>query len=394
MICVWKGFFKLEYKRLVAEIDIDALNFNIKNIIKKAKYAQIIGTVKADAYGHGAVEVTKELIKNGVDMFSVAMLDEGINLRNNGIDKSIIILGITPPEYAEEAIKYNLTQTVADYETAVNISKIAEKLKKTAVIHIKIDTGMGRIGFKPNEDSIDIIEKIYNLSNIKIEGIFTHFCVSDEKDKTFTYIQKERFIKVIDELDKRGINIPIKHTSASAGIVDFDDLLFNAVRPGIILYGCYPSNEVIKQNLAIKPVMSVKSRIIFIKTIDEGDSISYGRTYIADSKRTIATIPAGYADGYSRLLSNKGRMLINGKSAPIRGRVCMDQCMVDITGIDAKKWDEAVLIGRQGNEEITADEIAKIIGTINYEVLCMVSKRVPRIYIKGGEKIKEVNLLI
>lgn len=383
------------YKRLVAEIDLDALDFNIKSIIKRVNgRAKLIGTIKADGYGHGAIEVADVLTANGVDMFSVAMLDEAINLRNNGIDKPILILGLTPPQYIKEALEYDVILTVPNYETAVTISKAAVELGKKAVIHIKLDTGMGRIGFKPNEESVDIIEKISKLDNIEIEGIFTHFSTSDSKDKTFTGIQKERFVKTVEALEKRGVHIPIKHASASAGLMDFDDMFFNAVRPGIILYGYYPSDDVMKDRLSLKPVMSLKSYVTFIKEIDEGDSISYGRTYVADSKRKIATIPAGYADGYNRLLSNKGRILINGKSAPIRGRVCMDQCMVDITDIDAKEWDEVVLLGKQGNEEITADEIAKTIGTISYEVLCMVSKRVPRIYIKDGKKIKEVNYLI
>ena len=383
------------YKRLVAEIDLDAVDFNIKSIIKRVGgRAKIIGTVKADAYGHGAVEVAEVLAENGVDMFSVAMIDEGINLRNNGIKAPILVLGLTPPEYVKEAIEYDLIQTVSDYNTAEAISKEAKKLNKKAVIHIKIDTGMGRIGFKPNEDAFDEIEKISKLENIEINGIFTHFCTSDEKDKTFTYTQKERFVYAVTELEKRGINIPIKHASASAGLMDFDDLFFNAVRPGIILYGYYPSDEVMKDRLPLKPVMSLKSYVMFIKDIENGDTIGYGRTYKADEKRTIATIPAGYADGYNRLLSNKGYVLVNGKRAHLRGRICMDQCMADITGIEAKQWDEVVLMGKQGNEEITADEIAKEIGTISYEVLCMVSKRVPRVYIKNGKIQKEVNFLV
>ncbi len=383
------------YKRLVAEIDLDAVDFNIKSIINRVGgRAKIIGTVKADAYGHGAVEVAQVLAENGVDMFSVAMIDEGINLRNNGIKAPILILGLTPPEYVKEAVEYGFIQTVSDYNTAEAISKSARELNKKAVIHIKIDTGMGRIGFKPKKEDFDDIEKISKLENIEIGGIFTHFCTSDEKDKTFTYIQKEKFVYAVNELEKRGISIPLKHASASAGIMDFDDLFFNAVRPGIILYGYYPSDYVMKDRLPIKPVMSLKSYIMFIKEIENGDTLGYGRTYKAETKRTIATIPAGYADGYNRLLSNKGYVLVNGKRAPLRGRICMDQCMADITGIEAKQWDEVVLMGKQEREEITADEIAKEIGTISYEVLCMVSKRVPRVYIKNGKVQKEINFLV
>ncbi|MCJ7855516.1 alanine racemase [Lachnospiraceae bacterium NSJ-143] len=385
----------LAYKRLVAEIDLDAADFNIKSILKRIDgRADVIGTIKADAYGHGALEIAKVLMENGVSMFSVAMLDEAVNLRKNGIDKPVLILGVTPPDYAEEAVKYGLIQTVPDYATAESISKAAVRLGKKAAVHIKIDTGMGRIGFKPDTEAVDEIERISKLDGIDIEGIFTHFCTSDEKDKSFTVLQRERFVKTVAALEERGIHIPLKHTAASAGIMDFDDLFFNAVRPGIILYGCYPSAEVMKDRLPLKPVMSLKTYAMFIKEIEEGDTVGYGRTYKAEEKRKIATIPAGYADGYNRLLSNRGRVLINGRSAPIRGRICMDQCMADITGIEAAQWDEVVLLGRQGNEEITADEIAEKIGTISYEVLCMVAKRVPRVYVKNGRAIKEVNFLV
>ena len=385
----------MAYKRLVAEIDLDAADFNIKSILKRIDgRADVIGTIKADAYGHGALEIAKVLMENGVSMFSVAMLDEAVNLRKNGIDKPVLILGVTPPDYAEEAVKYGLIQTVPDYATAESISKAAVRLGKKAAVHIKIDTGMGRIGFKPDTEAVDEIERISKLDGIDIEGIFTHFCTSDEKDKSFTVLQRERFVKTVAALEERGIHIPLKHTAASAGIMDFDDLFFNAVRPGIILYGCYPSAEVMKDRLPLKPVMSLKTYAMFIKEIEEGDTVGYGRTYKAEEKRKIATIPAGYADGYNRLLSNRGRVLINGRSAPIRGRICMDQCMADITGIEAAQWDEVVLLGRQGNEEITADEIAEKIGTISYEVLCMVAKRVPRVYVKNGRAIKEVNFLV
>ncbi len=384
------------YKRLTAEIDLDAVDFNIKSIIKRVDgRAKLIGTVKADAYGHGAIEVARVLEENGVDIFSVAMLDEAINLRKQGLDKTILMLGLTPPEYIKEALEYDVILPVVSYGEAVKISEEAKKLGKKAVVHIKLDTGMGRIGFRADcKETADEVEKVSKLDNIEINGIFTHFCTSDCKDKTFTKIQKERFVNTVNAIEARGIHIPLKHASASAGLMDFDDMFFNAVRPGIILYGYYPSDEVMKERLPLKPVMSLKTYVTFIKEIEKGDSLGYGRTYIADEKRKIATIPAGYADGYNRLLSNKGRVLVNGKSAPIKGRICMDQCMVDITGIEAKEWDEVVLLGRQGNEEITADEIAETIGTISYEVLCMVSKRVPRVYIRSGKVVEEKNYLI
>lgn len=383
------------YKRLVAEIDLDALDFNIKSIIKKVGgKAKIIGTIKADGYGHGAWEVAKVLMENGVDMFSVAMLDEAINLRNDGLDKPILILGTTPPEYYDNIVKYNITQQVSSLAQAEGLNVAAEKLGKKASVHIALDTGMGRIGFVPCDKAVDDVVKISNMKNIEITGMFTHFSTSDEKDKTYTLEQKEKYIWMVKHLEEKGVHITLKHIANSAAIMDFDDLMFDAVRPGIILYGLYPSNDVIKKNLPLKPVMSLKSRITYIKQVDKDTSISYGRTYRTDCRKTIATIPAGYADGYNRLLSNKGRIIVNGKSAPIVGRVCMDQFMADISGIKADEWDEAVLMGRQGDEEITADEIADTIGTINYEVVCMINKRVPRVYIKGGKIVKGINLLV
>jgi len=382
------------YKRLIAEINLDALDFNIKSIKKRIdNRAKIIGVIKADAYGHGAIETAEVLDENGVDIFAVAMLDEAISLKENGVKKPVMLLGLTPYEYLSDAVKYDIILPVADYKTAEIISEAAVKLNKNAVIHIKVDTGMGRIGFRYDK-AAEEIEKISKLKNIVIDGIFTHFSTSDESDKTFTYVQRERFVNVCNEAEKRGVSIPLKHASASAGIIDFDDLFFNAVRPGIILYGCYPSDEVKKENLPLKPVMTVKTYVTFVKEIEENDSVGYGRTFISDSRRKIATIPAGYADGYCRLLSNKGRVLINGKSAPIKGRICMDQFMVDVSEIDCREWDEVVLLGKQGDEEITADEVAKIAGTINYDILCMISKRVPRVHIKNGKIIKETNYIV
>jgi alanine racemase len=385
----------LGYKRLVAEIDLDALDFNIKSIIKKVgKKSRIIGTIKADGYGHGAWEVAKVLMENGVDMFSVAMLDEAINLRKKGLDKPILILGTTPPEYYKDILKYNVTQQVSSFNQAEKLNEAAKSIGKRASVHIALDTGMGRIGFEPCEKSVQEIIKISRMENIEITGMFTHFSTSDEKDKTYTLEQKNKYMFMVTRLEESGVNIPLKHVANSAAIMDFDNLMFDAVRPGIIIYGLYPSNDVIKGNLPLKPVMSLKARINYIKDVKADTSVSYGRTYCTESEKTIATIPAGYADGYNRLLSNKGRILVNGKSAPIIGRICMDQFMADVSGIEVKEWDEAVLMGRQGDDEITADEIAKSIGTINYEVVCMINKRVPRVYISGGKVVDEINLLV
>ncbi|HCT64513.1 MAG TPA: alanine racemase [Lachnospiraceae bacterium] len=384
------------YRRTVAEIDLDAIDFNIKSIRKRVPMGtKILGTIKADGYGHGAVEVAEVLRQNGVEMFSVALLDEAVYLRKNGITESILLLGFTPAHCAEEIVKYDIIQTISSYREATIVSAAAVKLGKIAKIHIKIDTGMGRIGFFPCDESVEEIVKICQLDGIEIDGMFTHFAISDCTDKTFTSVQKGKFFYIIDELRKRGISIPHKHCANSAGIMDFDDLFLDMVRPGIILYGMYPSDEVIKENLPLKPAMCLKTQVSFIKDVDEKTSIGYGRTYFAKGKRKIATLPVGYADGFCRLLSNKGFVIIHGQKAPIVGRICMDQCMVDITEIDGVNIeDEVVLMGKMGNEEISADDIAKLIGTINYEVVCMVDKRVPRVYIKNGNVVKVVNHLL
>ncbi|MGE4214518.1 MAG: alanine racemase [Anaerotignaceae bacterium] len=386
----------MSYRRTVAEIDLDALDFNIKSIRKRVPIGtKILGTIKADGYGHGAIEVAEVLRQNGVEMFSVALLDEAIHLRKNGVKESILILGFTPAHCAEELVKYDIIQTISSFREAEAVSAAAVKLGKKAKIHIKIDTGMGRLGFFPCQKSVEEIVKIAQLDGIEIDGIFTHFAISDCTDKTFTSIQKGKFLSMIDELEKHGITIPHKHCANSAGIMDFDDLFLDLVRPGIILYGMYPSDEVIKENLLLKPAMCLKTQVSFIKEVDEATSIGYGRTYFANEKRKIATLPVGYADGFSRLLSNKGFVIIHGQKAPIVGRICMDQCMVDITEIEGVNIeDEVVLMGKMGNAEISADDIAKLIGTINYEVVCMVDKRVPRVYIKNGNVVKVVNHLL
>lgn len=386
----------MSYRRTVAEIDLDAIDYNIKSIRKRVPVGtKILGTIKADGYGHGALEVAEVLRKNGVEMFSVALLDEAIYLRKNGVKENILILGVTPAHCAEELVKHDIISTTSSVEEAEAVSAAAVKLGKTAKIHIKIDTGMGRLGFFPCQQSVEEILKISKLDGIKIDGMFTHFAISDCADKTFTSAQKGKFLYMIDELGKHGITIPNKHCANSAGIMDFDDLFLDLVRPGIILYGMYPSDEVIKENLPLKPAMCLKTQVSFIKDVDEETSIGYGRTYFAKGKRRIATLPVGYADGFSRHLSNRGFVIIHGQKAPIVGRICMDQCMVDISEIDGVHIeDEVVLMGKMGGEEISAEDIAKLIGTINYEVVCMVDKRVPRVYIKNGNIVKVVNHLL
>lgn len=384
-----------EYQRVTAEIDLDAVAYNIRNIRERVnKNSKIMGIVKADAYGHGAVEVSKVLLYNGADWLGVAMIDEAIQLRQNNIMVPILILGYTLETKIDDVVRYDIIQTVFSYDMAKLVSDAAVKQNKIAKIHIKVDTGMGRIGFMPDENIGDEVLKISKLPNIEINGIFTHFSTSDETDKSFTRLQIERFKYAIDEIEKRGINLPVKHCANSAAIMDLEDLGFNMVRAGVILYGMYPSLDVKKENLSLKPVMSIKTHISYVKNVGVGVPLSYGRTYYTDKESVIATVPVGYADGYIRRMQKGGRVIVNGHYAPIVGRVCMDQFMIDVTNIpDVKPGDDVILMGSDGNISITADEIAKVLDTINYEVVCMIGKRVPREYIKNNKTIKTVNFI-
>ena len=382
-----------KYERVYARIDLDAIIYNVENVKKKITSNTILmPIVKADGYGHGAVPISKELTKIGIERFAVATIEEAITLRKNGIDKKILILGYTPENMADKLVEYNLIQTVYNLNTAKKLSEIAIKNNKEIDIHIKLDTGMGRIGFIPNDESVGIIKSIYNLPNLMIEGIYTHLSKADEQDKTFTEDQLKEFNNFINRLEKIGINIPVKHVANSAAILDGDGKYRDLVRLGISLYGLYPSDDVNKENIKLKPVLSLISHIIHIKEVKEGTPIGYGGSYITNRKSLIATIPVGYGDGYDRLLSSKGKVLIGGRYANIVGRICMDQFMVDITDIpDVKELDEVVLIGKQGHNEITADDIARIKGTINYEVVCQLGKRIPRVYYKDNKYISSID---
>jgi alanine racemase len=378
--------------RVIAEIDLGAIAYNMQEIKRNvSEQTKVMGMVKADAYGHGDIEVAKVLIENGAEQLGVAIWDEGKDLRKQGIDVPILVLGYTSPNHADDLIQYNLIQTVFTYEMAEVLSAAAGRKNKKAKIHIKVDSGMGRIGFRPDEQSIQVIEKIYQLPNITIEGIFTHFAVADEKDPTFTYHQFQLFLDFIQKLEKKEIHIPIKHASNSAGIINFEQMHLNLVRPGVILYGLYPSDEVQKHKMDLLPAMTLKAQVVFIKEVEKDATISYGRTFTTTRKSRIATISVGYADGYSRRLSNKGEVLVKGKRAPVAGTICMDQFMIDISDIpEVEVGEEVVLLGRQQNERITAEEIARKIGTINYEVICMVGKRIPRVYKKDDKVITRV----
>lgn len=377
-----------------AEIDLDALEYNVKNIKNLIKDKDMIAVVKADAYGHGALDIIPTLIKSGVNRLAVAVITEAIEFRKNNINMPIMILGNTDVECLEELINYDIEQTVFSYEYAKELSKVAEKLGKIAKIHIALDTGMGRIGFLQNNQSINEVFKICKLSNVDVIGIFTHFSTADEKDKEYSIYQFEQFKYFVNELEKRGVKIPIKHCSNSGAIMDLPETYLDSVRAGIILYGYYPSNEVKKEVLNLKPVLSLKAKISNVKELDKDMYVSYGRTYKTVNKTKIATIPIGYADGYSRLLSGKGKVIVNGKLASVVGRVCMDQCMIDVTECgEVKVSDEVILLGSFEENKFDADNFAEIIGTINYEILCMIKERVPRVYVKNHEIVNVRNYI-
>lgn len=371
-----------------AEIKLDNLAYNMQQIRKIAKSKEIIGVVKADAYGHGALDIAPILLGNGATMLAVAVASEAVELRRGGIECPIMILGFTPPNLADILIRYDIEQTVYTYELASEISKMAVKKNKISRIHIAVDTGMGRIGFKPDVKSVEEVYKISKLPNIIIEGLFTHFSTADEKDKEYTYSQIQKYNWFYNSLKERGININLRHIANSAAIIDLPDIHYEAVRPGIILYGYYPSQAVSKDKIDLRPVMSLKTNIVHIKKMKPGECISYGRKFVCSEESMIATLPVGYADGYTRLLFGKGKVIVNGKFAPIVGRICMDQCMIDVTGIDANVGDEVILMGEDAGLRITADDLAEAIGTISYEITCMVSKRVPRVYIKDNKVVK------
>ncbi len=372
------------------EVDLDSLVHNLREVKKNLKPpASVIGVVKADGYGHGAVEVARVLLEEGVDRLAVAVLDEGMELRNAGIEVPILNLGYTPPYHYDLLCQYDVTPTIYNYDDAVSLSRKAAEKKRRIKIHIKLDTGMGRIGFIPGKDSLEAVSKIYNLDGIIIEGIFTHFSVADIEDKSYTYMQYRKYIDFCNKLADRGINIPIKHVCNSAAIIDHPDMHLDMVRPGIILYGYFSDREVRKDLASPRPVASLKARISHVKTIPAGASVGYGRKFIAYRETVVATLPLGYADGYSRILSGKANVLVKGREVPVIGNICMDQCMIDVTEIEGVEvGEEVVLMGSQGGRSITALDLAGLMGTIQHEVLCGISKRVPRVYIKDGKAVK------
>ncbi|MDO4344396.1 MAG: alanine racemase [Eubacteriales bacterium] len=377
-----------KYSRVYAQIDLDAVLFNFESMRRNiSPETKMLAVVKADGYGHGAVPIAR--LMEDYDYiwgFAAATAEEALELRSAGIRKPVLILGYVFEEHYKELVKEDIRPVVFQYDMARKLSEEAVKQNRRTAVHIGLDTGMTRIGFADNEESLQTIKKIAKLPNLVIEGMFTHFAKADETDKTHAEGQLARYLAFADKLWKEGVRIPVRHCSNSAGIIDMKQANLDMVRAGISIYGIYPSSEVEKRNVPLKPVMQLKSHISYIKDVPAGVSVSYGGTFVTKRQSRIATIPVGYADGYPRLLSNKGRVLICKKSAPILGRICMDQFMVDVTDIpEARQLGEVTLLGCDGGENLPVEELSELCGRFPYEFVCGISKRVPRVYIRNGQ---------
>jgi len=380
----------LESPIIWAEIDLNAIAHNVRELRRiTAPSARLMVAVKANAYGHGTIEVARQALKSGADALGVARVDEGIQLREAGLDAPVLVFGYTPPTEAARLYEFDLIQTVYSYETARELSDTASSLDIKINIHLKVDTGMGRLGLLPDsrraalaDSAVEEVKFIAGLSGLKLEGIFTHFATADWADKLYAEKQFQIFSNFLDLLHKAGCKFGIKHAANSGAIIDMPQTHLDMVRAGIAIYGLYPSDEIDKSRIKLLPAMSLKARIVYLKKVPAGFMVSYGITHKTKKTTTIATIPVGYGDGLSRLMSSNGHMLVHGQKAPIVGRVCMDLTMLDVGHIpEVEIEDEVVVFGHQGDASITADEIAKATNTINYEVVTKISSRVPRIYL-------------
>lgn len=376
------------YSRVYAEINLDAILYNIEQMKQRiGKDTMIMGVIKADGYGHGAVPIGRELEQLSVIWgYATATFEEAHILRRNGLKKPVLVLGATFPEQYQEMMKEDIRATVYSLKQAHAMEKAAAEAGGKMTVHVKIDTGLSRLGFQVSKEAADEIAQIASLPHMVMEGMFTHFAKADARDKTMAKEQLEKFRQMKNMLSERRIEIPLIHSSNSAAIIDMPEANMSVVRAGISLYGMWPSDEVQKENMDLKPVLSLKSRIIFLKKLEPGRVISYGASYKTSRRQRIATIPVGYGDGYPRNLSNRGYVLIHGKKAPICGRICMDQFMVDVTDIpEAEEGDVVVLVGRDGAEQISMEEIGELSGRFHYEFACDLGKRVPRVYVKGNQ---------
>jgi len=368
---------KIGYRPTWAEVNLNNLEYNFRQVKSHLpRPTKVLVTVKADAYGHGLIPISKRLAASGVDYLGVASIDEGIKLRKAQVKTPILVLGVILKQDIQSLFTFKLTPTICDYKLAFALSKKATALKKPMRLHIKVDTGMGRIGVA-HQDALELVNKIYKLKSVVIEGIFTHFPFADSGRK-FTVFQIKLFYKLVMDLRKRGIVIPLVHAANSAGLINHRDSHFTMVRPGLVIYGLHPQGGL---RIKLKPVLSLKTRVIFIKQVPAGSGISYGHAYITKRAACIVTLPIGYGDGYPRNLSNLGPLLIGGKKFNISGRICMDQIMVDVGNFKPRLAAEVVLIGKQGKQRIIAEELADLAGTIPYEIVCGLGSRIPRVYI-------------
>ena len=373
-------------------IDLDKIGENFR-IVSRQVGVPVLAVVKADAYGHGAIQVARQL-QDSCAYFGVSSMLEALELRNAGIQTPILILGQIPPAAFAIAIREQIRPSIFRYEDAVALSETAVKMGVDAPFHLVVDTGMSRIGFQTTREDADLCEKICKLPGITAEGIFSHFATADCDDLTKAKAQAARFDGFVEMLKARGIQIPVRHMDNSAGIMNFESH-YELVRAGIVLYGMYPSSDVATAHEPLQPALEWTSRVTHVKTLEAGREISYGGTYVTEKPTVVATVPVGYADGYRRALSGKFYVLIRGKKAPILGRICMDQMMVDVTEIpDVTVGDRVVLIGSDGDYTITMEEIAAAADTFNYEFVCGISRRVPKFYVQGGELIHQVHYLL
>lgn len=391
---------QVNYRPTVAEIDLDALESNFHAFRQELPEGmKILVCVKANAYGHGAVQVAREMQRLEADYVSVAFLDEALELRREGITMPILVLGYTPPEGLQTAREQNITLCLFDEE----VLEAARKLEPDASgnklkVHIKVDTGMGRIGILPDE-AVSFVQQAGTVPVLEVEGLFTHFATADEEDKSYTFEQYKRFQAVTDALKEQRIKIPIIHTGNSAVAIELPEISFDMVRIGVSIYGLYPSGEVDRRRVKLTPVLSLKTKLTYVKQLPPHWGISYGKRYETKEREYIGTLPIGYADGFSRMLGGKAEVLIRGRRVPVVGTICMDQCMVSLQVFGEESGqiqvgEEAVLIGRQQGGEISADELASWLGTIHYEVVCMLAHRVPRLYKKSGVPDLLVNPLL
>lgn len=376
------------YQRVSAVIDLDAVCHNMEHMHRNLSAGtKMIGVIKVDGYGHGAVQIGHELEKlDYVFGYAVATAEEALILRHVGLKKPILILGYTFPYCYEDLIRHDIRPAVFREDTIEELSACARRLEKTVKVHIKVDTGMTRVGIKPNDDGLDFVEKVLRAEGVELEGMFTHFARADETDKTSAREQLKRIQDFMERVEEKfGFRIPVKHCSNSAGLIELPEANMDVVRAGITLYGLWPSGQVPQDIVNLQPVLSLKSHIVYLREVDAGVPISYGGTYVTPKKMRVATIPVGYGDGYPRGLSNKGYVLVHGRKAPILGRICMDQFMVSVDDIpQAQEGDEVTLIGTDGDMHITMEELGGLSGRFNYELACDLGKRIPRVYVKNG----------